>query len=87
MLAGIWTIVVLNVGHFGSIPFILWPTFVAWAAFFYLGANGTAIRNGLVQLFTGAILSGLFVWIYGLLKVNDPPSSCWESSWSSSPGR
>jgi hypothetical protein len=72
VLAGIWTVIVLNVGAIGSIPFVLWPTFVAWAAFFYLGANGTAIRNGLVQLFTGAILSGLFLWIYGLIKVNDP---------------
>jgi len=72
VLAGIWTIIVFNVGKIGSIPFVLWPTFVAWAAFFYLGANGTAVRNGLVQLFTGAILSGLFIWLYGLLKVNDP---------------
>jgi hypothetical protein len=72
VLAGIWTIIVLNIGSFGPIPFILWPTFVAWAAFFYLGANGLAIRNAIVQLFTGAILSGLFLWLYGLLGLNDP---------------
>jgi hypothetical protein len=72
ILAGIWTIVVLNVGSLGSIPFVLWPTFVGWAAFFYLGANGAGMRNGLVQLFSGAILSGLFVWIYATLKVTDP---------------
>jgi hypothetical protein len=72
VLAGIWTVVVFNIKTIGSIPFVLWPTFVAWAAFFYLGASGTGMRNGLVQLFTGAILSGFFVWIYGLLKVNDP---------------
>ena len=72
VLAGIWTVIVLNVGTLGPIPFVLWPTFVAWAAFFYLGANGLAIRNGLVQLFTGAILSGFFLWLYGLLKFNDP---------------
>ena len=72
VLAGIWTIIVVNVGNFGSIPFVLWPTFVAWAAFFYLGANGDAIKKGLVQLFTGAILSGFFLWIYGLIGFNDP---------------
>lgn len=72
VLAGIWTVIVLNVGTLGPIPFVLWPTFVAWAAFFYLGANGLAIRNGLIQLFTGAILSGFFLWLYGLIKFSDP---------------
>ncbi len=72
VLAGIWTIVVLNVGSLGSIPFVLWPTFVGWGAFFYLGANGTGMRNGLVQLFTGPILCAVFIWIYGALKVADP---------------
>ncbi|MBI5965806.1 MAG: DUF1097 domain-containing protein [Chloroflexi bacterium] len=72
ILAGIWTIVVLKVGSFGSIPFVLWPTFIGWAAFFYLGANGTGMRNGLIQLSTGAILTGLFIWLYAALKVTDP---------------
>ena len=72
VLAGIWTVVVLTVGSFGSIPFVLWPTFIGWAAFFYLGANGTGMRNGLIQLFTGAILTGLFIWLYASLKVSDP---------------
>ncbi len=72
VLAGIWTIVVLNVGNIGSIPFVLWPTFVGWAAFFYLGANGAGMRNGLVQLFTGPILCGVFISIYAALKVADP---------------
>lgn len=72
VLAGIWTIIVLNIGSFGPIPFVLWPTFVAWAAFFYLGANGLAMRNAIVQLFTGAILSGFFLWLYGLIKFSDP---------------
>ena len=72
VLAGIWTVLVVNIGKFGTIPFVLWPTFVAWAAFFYLGANGDAIKKGLVQLFTGAILSGFFLWIYGMIGFNDP---------------
>jgi hypothetical protein len=72
VLAGIWTIVVLNVGSFGSIPFVLWPTFVAWAAFFYLGASVDGMRNGIIQLFTGAILSGVFIWLYSALKLSDP---------------
>ncbi len=72
VLAGIWTVIVLNVKAFGSIPFVLWPTFVGWAAFFYLGANTDAMKKGTIQLWTGAILSGLFIWIYGLLKFNDP---------------
>lgn len=72
VLAGIWTIFVLNVGSIGSIPFILWPTFVGWAAFFYLGANVAGMRNGLVQLSTGVILSGLFIWLYAALKLTDP---------------
>ena len=72
VLAGIWTVVVLKIATIGSIPFVLWPTFVGWAAFFYLGANLTGMRNGLVQLSTGAILSGLFIWLYAALKVPDP---------------
>jgi hypothetical protein len=72
ILAGLWTIIVLKVGSLGPIPFVLWPTFVGWAAFFYLGANGTGMRNGIIQLFTGVILSGLLVWLYATLKVPDP---------------
>jgi hypothetical protein len=72
VLAGLWTIIVLKVGSFGSIPFVLWPTFIGWAAFFYLGANGKGMLNGLVQLFTGAVLSGLLIWLYATLKISDP---------------
>jgi hypothetical protein len=72
VLAGLWTIIVLKVGSFGSIPFVLWPTFIGWAAFFYLGANGKGMVNGLMQLFTGAILSGLLIWLYATLKISDP---------------
>jgi hypothetical protein len=71
VLAGIWTVVVLNVGKLGPVPFVLWPTFIGWAAFFYLGANLEGARNGLVQLCTGAILAGIGVWIYAQLKVTD----------------
>jgi hypothetical protein len=67
-----WTIVVLNIGSIGPIPFVLWPTFVGWAAFFYLGASGGGMRNGLIQLVAGAILSGVFIWLYGALKLSDP---------------
>jgi hypothetical protein len=72
VLAGLWTIIVLKVGSFGSIPFVLWPTLIGWAAFFYLGANGKGMVNGLVQLFTGAILSGMLIWLYATLKIPDP---------------
>jgi len=32
VLAGIWTVIVFNIGSLGPIPFVLWPTFIAWAA-------------------------------------------------------
>jgi len=72
VLAGVWTVIVLKVGSIGTIPFVLWPTFIGWAAFFYLGANGAGMRNGLIQLSTGAILTGLFIWLYAALKITDP---------------
>lgn len=74
VLAGIWTVIVVNVGAFGPVPFVLWPTFIGWAAYFYLGATGEGSRNAIVQLFTGAILSGIFIAIYSALKLSDPLS-------------
>ena len=72
LLAGLWTILVLKVGTIGPIPLILWPTFIGWAAFFYLGADLKGLRNGLIQLSTGAILSGLLIFLYATLKLTDP---------------
>jgi hypothetical protein len=72
VLAGIWTVIVFNIGKFGSIPFVLWPTFIAWAAFFYLGGTTDGLVKALVQLWFGAILSGIFIWIYASLGIPDP---------------
>jgi Protein of unknown function (DUF1097) len=73
VLAGIWTVIVFNIGKFGAIPFVLWPTFVAWAAFFYLGGTTDGMVKALIQLFWGAILSGLFIWIYSMLGLTTDP--------------
>jgi Protein of unknown function (DUF1097) len=72
VLAGIWTVIVFNIGAFGTIPFVLWPTFIAWAAFFYLGGTTEGMVKALIQLWWGAILSGLFIWIYASLGLPDP---------------
>ncbi len=73
VLAGIWTVIVLNIGAFGTVPFVLWPTFVAWAAFFYLGGTGEGMVKAVIQLWFGAILSGIFIYIYSLLGLNPDP--------------
>lgn len=73
VLAGIWTVIVFNIGAFGTIPFVLWPTFIAWAAFFYLGGTSEGLVKALVQLWFGAILSGIFIWIYSQLGLNPDP--------------
>ena len=73
VLAGIWTVIVFNVKAFGAIPFVLWPTFIAWAAFFYLGGTTDGMIKALVQLWFGAILSGIFIWIYSQLGLNPDP--------------
>ncbi len=73
VLAGIWTVIVVNIGKFGAVPFVLWPTFIAWAAFFYLGGTTEGLLKAWIQLWFGAILSGLFMWIYGLLGLNPDP--------------
>ena len=73
VLAGIWTVIVFNVKAFGAIPFVLWPTFIAWAAFFYLGGTTEGMVKALVQLWFGAILSGIFIYIYSLLGLNPDP--------------
>lgn len=74
VLAGIWTVIVLNIGKFGAVPFVLWPTFVAWAAFFYLGGTKEGLVKAWIQLWFGAILSGIFMWIYGLLGLKPDPA-------------
>jgi hypothetical protein len=72
VLAGIWTVIVFNVKAFGAIPFVLWPTFIAWAAFFYLGGTSEGMIKAIIQLWFGAILSGIFIWIYASLGMSDP---------------
>jgi len=74
VLAGLWTIIVFNVKNFGDIPFILWPTFVAWGAFFYAGATVDGLIKGLVQFATGIVLAAIVSYIYvhvGTLAADD----------------
>ena len=70
LLAGIWTALVLAVPMIGPLPFVLWPTFAAWATFFYAGASVDGMLKGLVQLFTGAILS--FILMSGFVALGSP---------------
>lgn len=72
VLAWILTIVVLNIGSFGPIPFALWPIFAAWATFFMVGANGTGSRRGFIQLTCGVLLSLILMSGYVALKLSDP---------------
>lgn len=72
ILAWIITSLVLNIGHFGTIPFALWPVFGAWAAFFMLGANTTAARRGYIQMACGILVSFICMTVYNALKLNDP---------------
>lgn len=72
VLAWIITIVVLNIGQFGAIPFALWPIFAAWATFFMLGANGAGARKGIIQMACGILLSLVLMAGYVALKLNDP---------------
>ena len=69
---GSFTIVVLNIGSFGPIPFALWPIFAAWATFFMVGANGVGSRRGYIQLTCGILLSLILMSGYMALKLNDP---------------
>lgn len=71
VMAGAWTVAVLNIGKFGDMPFLLWPTFVAWGAFFYAGASVDGLTKGLVQFATGIVLAAVATWIYTQLKVTD----------------
>jgi hypothetical protein len=73
VLAGIWTVIVFNVKAFGAIPFVLWPTFIAWAAFFYLGGTSEGMIKAIIQLWFGAILSGIFIYIYAHLGLSADP--------------
>lgn len=72
VLAWILTIVVLNIGSFGPIPFALWPIFAAWATFFMVGANGVGARRGYLQMACGILLSLILMSGYVALKLNDP---------------
>ena len=71
VLAGLWTVVVLNIGKFGDIPFLLWPTFIAWGAFFYAGASNDGLIKGLVQFTTGIVVAAVAAYVYTQLKVTD----------------
>jgi Protein of unknown function (DUF1097) len=64
VLAGLWTVVVFNVKSFGDIPFIFWPTFIAWGAFFYAGATVDGLVKGIVQFTTGIVLAAVASYIY-----------------------
>jgi hypothetical protein len=64
LLAGIWTIVVMNIKSFGDVPFVLWPTFIAWGAFFYAGATVDGLVKGLVQFATGIVVAAVASFIY-----------------------
>lgn len=73
-LAGTWTVAVMNIKSFGDIPFILWPTFVAWGAFFYAGATVDGLVKGVIQFATGVALAALaaYVWLHvGTLAADD----------------
>lgn len=70
-LAGIWTTLVMNIKAFGDIPFVLWPTFIAWGAFFYAGATVDGLVKGLVQFATGIVLAAAASWVYLNLGVAD----------------
>jgi hypothetical protein len=72
VLAGIWTVVVMNVKSFGDIPFVLWPTFIAWGAFFYAGATVDGLVKGLVQFTTGIVLAAAASYIYVSAALTDP---------------
>lgn len=73
VLAGIWTWLAFTVPNLGGLPFVLWPTFIAWAAFFYAGATVDGMLKGIVQLFTGAIISWIMMTIF--VAVNPPAAS------------
>lgn len=71
VLAGLWTVAVLNIGKFGDVPFLLWPTFIAWGAFFYAGASVDGLVKGLVQFATGIVLAAVATYIYTQLNLTD----------------
>jgi len=71
-LAGIWTWFALSVPTLAGIPFVLWPTFVAWAAFFYAGATTEGMLKGIVQMLSGVVLSWIMMTIF--VAANLPPA-------------
>jgi hypothetical protein len=72
VLAGIWTAFAVAVPMLGPMPFVLWPTFAAWATFFYAGASVDGMLKGLIQLFTGAILSFILMSAFVALGAPGP---------------
>lgn len=72
LLAGAWTVAVLNIGTFGDVPFLLWPTFIAWGAFFYAGASVDGLVKGVVQFATGIVLAAVATYVYVQLALSDP---------------
>ncbi len=63
-LAGIWTWLAFTTPTLGTIPFVLWPTFIGWAAFYYAGATVEGMIKGTVQLVTGAVLSWIMMMAF-----------------------
>ena len=72
ILAGAWTVAVLNIGKVGDVPFLLWPTFIAWGAFFYAGATVDGAVKAIVQFATGIVLAAVAAYVYTQLKPTDP---------------
>lgn len=64
VLAGVWTTLVMNVKPIGDVPIVLWPTFIAWGAFFYAGATVDGLVKGLVQFATGIVLAAVASYLY-----------------------
>ncbi len=74
-LAGLWTMLLFNVKSIGDLPLILWPTFIAWGAFFYAGATVDGAVKGIVQFTTGIAVAAVASYIYlhvGTLAADDP---------------
>jgi hypothetical protein len=74
LLAGLWTVAVMNIKSFGDVPFLLWPTFIAWGAFFYAGASVDGLVKGLIQFATGIVFAAVasYVWLHvGTLAADD----------------
>lgn len=74
VLAGLWTTIVMNIKPIGDYAIVLWPTFIAWGAFFYAGASVDGLTKGLVQFATGIALAAVASYLYlhiGTLAADD----------------